>query len=105
MNEAQLVVAEKRKHAALADILVETGMAETEKKKTDNNQPSSNPVIKVEAIRNRVNESSWRHHFGKLFWDSTITLFVKRAACLLCQVLYKQYRACKVFDYILLVLS
>ena len=53
---AQLVVAEKRKHAALGGILVETGMVETEDK-TDKNQPSSNPVIKVEATRNRVNDS------------------------------------------------
>jgi vacuolar-type H+-ATPase subunit F/Vma7 len=56
-KEAQLVATEKRKHDALAIILVETGMAETEKKETDNNQPSSTPLIKVEATRNRVNES------------------------------------------------
>ncbi len=46
-KEAQLVAAEKRKHDALACILVETGMNETEDKETDNNQPSSNPVVKV----------------------------------------------------------
>ncbi len=48
-KEAQLVAAEKRKHDAFAGILVETGMAENEDKETDNNQPSSNPVVKVDA--------------------------------------------------------
>ncbi len=86
-KEAQLVAAEKRKHDALAGILVETGMAETEDKETDKNQPSSNAVVKVEASRNRVNESPWRHHFGKWFWDNTVTPAAKRAVCLLCQVL------------------
>ncbi len=64
-KEAQLVATEKRKHDALANILVETGMAEVELIETDNNKPSSNAVVKVEATGNRVNEPPWRHHFGK----------------------------------------
>jgi len=88
-KEARLVEAKKRKHGVLACILVETGMDETEEKETDNNQPSSNPVIMVEATRNGVNESPWRHHFEKWFWDNTVTPAAKRAVCLLCQVFYK----------------
>jgi len=86
-KEAQLVAAEKRKHDALACILVETGMAETEDKETDNNQPSSNILIKVEATRNSVNDSSWRHHFGKWFWGNIVTPAAKQAVFLLCHVL------------------
>jgi hypothetical protein len=82
-KEAQLVAAAKRMHDALAGILVETGMVETEEKETDNNLPSSNPMIKVEATRNRVNEYSWRHHFGEWFRNNTVTPVAKRAVCLL----------------------
>ena len=101
-KEAQLVATEKRKHDALACILVETGMVEIKDKEIDNNQPSSILVIKVEATKNLVNESPWRHHFGKWYWDKTVTLAAKRAVYLLCHVLYKQYRTCLiilVFDY------
>ncbi len=87
-KETQLVAAEKRKRDALAGILVETCMAENEEKDSDDDkQPISKPIVKVEANRNRVNESPWRHHFGKWFWDNTVTPDAKRAVCLLCQVL------------------
>ncbi len=87
-KETRLATVEKRKHDALAGILVETGMAENkEKDNDDDKQPSSKPAVKVEANQARVNDSTWRHHFGKWFWDNTVTPAAKRAVCLLCQVL------------------
>jgi len=86
-KEAQIVANEKRKADALAGLLVETGMAEGMENNPDSNIPgSSKPSTKVEVNRLRVNESPWRHHFGKWFWDNTVTPVAKRAVCLLCQV-------------------
>ena len=90
-KEVQLVDAEKRKHDALAGILVDTNMAENEEKDNDDDkQPSSKPTVKVEANQNRVNKPPWRHHFGKWFWDNTVTPAAKRVVCLMCKVLIKK---------------
>ncbi len=49
-KETKLVAAEKRKHDALAGILVETCMAKNEEKDSDDSkQPSSKPAVKIEA--------------------------------------------------------
>ena len=80
--------AEKRKQHVLAGNLVETGKAQN----TETIEKDNNPGIQVKAEskgegRLRVNESPWRHHFGKWFWDNGVTPAAKRADCLLCQVL------------------
>ena len=84
-KEALQVAAEKRKHDILAGNLVETGKAAIEIPDNDNN-PSGSNQGKVEANQLRVNESPWRHHFGKWFWDNSVTPAAKRAVCLLCHV-------------------
>ena len=83
-KEVQLVAAEKRNHDLLAGNLVETSMAEAVA--IDDNNPPSSKQLKLDANRTRVNESPWRHHFGKWFWDNTVSPAAKRAVCLICQV-------------------
>jgi hypothetical protein len=86
-KQAELVAAEKRKHDMLAGILVETGMAESNggAEDTTDGKVACDKSVKAEDSRQRVNESPWRHHFGKWFWDNTVTPAAKRATCLLCQ--------------------
>jgi hypothetical protein len=86
-KEALQAAAEKRKQDVLAGNLVETGKAQN----TETIEKDSNPGSQVKAEgkgdgRLRVNESPWRHHFGKWFWDNSVTPAAKRVVCLLCQV-------------------
>jgi hypothetical protein len=78
-KEAQ---AQRSRWHSCGDGMVEHG----EKENDDDNQPSSKPSVKVEVKRNRVNESPWRHHFGKWFWDNSATLVAKLVVYLRCQV-------------------
>ena len=86
-KQAELVAVEKKKHDMLACIYVETGMAESSAivEDTIDGKVADDKTVKAEDSRYRVNESPWRHHFGKLFWDNSVTPAAKRATCLLCQ--------------------
>ena len=68
-KQAELVAAEKKKHDMLASILVETGMAESSAvaEDTTDGKAADDKSVKAEDSRHRVNESPWRHHFGKWF--------------------------------------
>ena len=85
-KQTELVAAEKRKQDMLAGILVETGMAESnvDAEETTNGKVADDKSVKTEDSRQRVNESPWRRHFGKWFWDKYVTPTAKRATCLLC---------------------
>ncbi len=84
-KEALQAAIEKRKQDALAGNLAETGKAQNPETIEKNDNPGSqvNAEGKGEE-RLRVNESPWRNHFGKRFWDNSVTPAAKRAACLLC---------------------
>ena len=83
-KEAEHQEAEKRKNDLLTGNLVETGTVPSVR--NDDNNQSSLKQSKLDAIRSRVNESPWRHHFGKWFWDNSVSPATKRAVCLICQV-------------------
>ena len=85
-KEVMQAAVEKRKQDLLAGNLVETGQAETIQTTEKDNNPATSSQVKLEVNRLRVNESPWRHHFGKWFWDNSVTPAAKRAVCLLCQV-------------------
>jgi hypothetical protein len=85
-KEAMEVAVEKRKQDLLAGNMVETGQAKTIETTEKDNNPSNSNQVKVEVNRLRVNESPWRHHFGKWFWDNNVTPASKRVVCLLCHV-------------------
>ena len=86
-KQAELATAEKKKHDILAGNLVETGMAKTSAAAKDisNGKAANDKVIKAEESRHRINESPWRHHFGKWLWDNSVSPAAKRATCLRCQ--------------------
>ena len=52
---------------------------------TTNENVADDKSVKAENSRHRVNESPWRHQFGKWLWDNSVTPAAKRATCLLCQ--------------------
>jgi len=59
----------EEKHHMLADIFVETDMAKSNVAVEDTTygKVAENKSVNTEDFRHRVNESPWRHHFGKWF--------------------------------------
>ncbi len=85
-KEAMQAAIEKHKQDLLAGNLVESGQAKTIETTEKDNNPATSNQAKVEVNRLRVNESPWRHHFCKWFWDNNVTPAAKSVVCLLCQV-------------------
>ena len=85
-KHAELVAAGKGRHDMRVGILVETGIAESSAcaKKNIYGKVADNNSVKAEDYGQRVNESPWRHHFRKWFWNNSITPTAKSATCLLC---------------------
>ena len=84
-KQAEIVAAERKKADILSGVLVETGMPEPDPKETTEVQAIEEKTAKADEPKQRVNESPWRHHFGKWFWDNSVSPATKRVTCLLCQ--------------------